>query len=103
MKTQIRHIERQSKQQRQRRRRRKWRERPCKKRWEKEIVSDIDLVILVVLSGDSNLPPTRDEETQGKGERERKGVHLKKGGREGGSGEGRTQGRLGRRCSAIQW
>lgn len=50
-----------------------------------------------MLSGDSNLPPTQDEETQGK-RAERKGVHGgKEGGREGGSGEGR------RRSSAIQW
>lgn len=32
------------------------------KRQEKEIVSDIDQVILVVLSSNFNLPPPQDEE-----------------------------------------
>lgn len=41
------------------------------KRRKKEIVSDIDLVILIVRSGDSNLPPTQDEETRGKGKGEK--------------------------------
>lgn len=39
------------------------------KRRQKGIVSTIDLVIFM-LSGDVNLPPTRDEETLGKEERE---------------------------------
>lgn len=68
-------------------RRGKWRDRPCKRDGKKEIVSDIDLVILIVLSGDSNLPPTHDEETWGKGKREKDyteggsgGWHAERGG-----------------------
>lgn len=48
-------------------RRGKWRDRPCKTDGEKQIVSDIDLVIPVLLSGNFNLPTVWDEEMQEKG------------------------------------
>lgn len=46
-----------------------WRNIPCKRDGEKKRVSDIDLVILAVVSDNSNLPPTQDEQTQAEGER----------------------------------